>query len=183
MKTRISFALALILILTAGSCQKIKDALTIKVDTEFTVDLPVVIGGEPLKSIGLYPYSATETLDLESNETVQNYKDRIKGYEVTGVSGTISGLASDFSLTLATAKLTISSPDFTTQEWSFTNLVITNGTAITFDNEGDKWGTVNSMLYEGNEITITFSGTSNVPSVNFLLQLLIEVAVEAGILG
>ena len=183
MRTRISFALALILILTAGSCQKIKDALTIKVDTEFTVDLPVVIGGEPLKSMGLYPFSVSETLDLENNETIQTYKDRIKGYELTGVTGTISGLASGFSLTLATARLTISSPGFTTQEWTFTNLVITNGTSITFDNEGDKWGTVDDMLFEGNEITLTFSGSSNVPSLNYTLRLLIEVAVEAGILG
>lgn len=183
MKTRISFALALILILTTGSCQKIKDALTMKVDAEITVDLPVTIGGEPLKSVGLYPFTTSETLDLESNETVQQYKDRIRGYEVTGVTGTISGLATDFSLTLATATLSISSPGFTTQEWSFTNLVITNGTSVTFDNEGDKWGTVNEMLFEGNEITVTFSGSSNVPSVNYTLRLLIEVAIEAGILG
>ncbi len=127
MKTKISFVLALVLILTAGSCQKIKDALTVKVDTEFKVDLPVVIGGDLLKSMGLYPFSASETLDLASNETVQDYKNRIKGYDVTGVTGTISGLPASTSITLATAKLTISSPGFTTQEWNFTNLAIANG--------------------------------------------------------
>jgi hypothetical protein len=179
MKSRIFFTLALILMITATSCQKIKDALTIKVDTEFQVTLPVTVGGELLKT-AFYQFSSSETLDPAENETIQQYKDRIKGYELTGVTGTVSDLITTF--TLADATLSVSTPSLST-EWSITDQVIENGTELTFSNDNGQWTTINSMLDSGEIITVTFSGHTDKPGIVYTLILLFKAQVEAGIIG
>jgi len=179
MKTRISFALAFVLLLTAGSCNKIKDALTVKVDTEISVNLPITVG-EPVLKTTLYPFSATETLDPEENETVQLYRERIRGYELTGVQGTVSGLNTEFIL--SGAVLSVTTPT-QSAAWSIDNLNVTNGTVLTFDNADGQWTTINEMLDSGEILTITFSGNSDKPAVVYTLILLFKLTVTAGILG
>ena len=179
MKKRIAFALALILMIAFTGCEKIKDTLTIKQNVEFTVNLPVTVGGEPLKT-DFYPFSSTETLDPDENENIQQYKERIKSYELTGMTGTVSNLST--SLTMSDARLEVKTDNLST-EWTFTDLEISSGTQVTFGNDNSEWTQVNQMLESGDTITITFSGHTDQPGVVYTLILLFKADVRVRILG
>ena len=118
MKKRIIAVSLLSVVLILSSCQKIKDLLTVKVKTDFTVNLPVTISSPLLKSTEA-AFLSTNTLDPLSNADLASYKDKISGYAITGLSGTISELSAD--VTLTDAKLKVNT-DSNSTEWNFTNV-------------------------------------------------------------
>lgn len=178
MKKRILSVSLLAFVVLFGSCTKIKEVLTVKVDADFSVNLPVTIPELLLKST-TGAFTSTETLDPLSDEDLALYKDKIKGFEVTGMTGTISDLSAD--VTLTTATLLVNTAANSTQ-WTFTNLSLTNGSVIAFDNTSDQWTEINKILDEQTEITVTFSGNSSQNNVTFNLEVDFETKVSAKIL-
>jgi hypothetical protein len=176
MKTRtIAGLVALILLL--GSCQKIKDILTVKVDADFSVNLPVTISSPLLKST-TGAFLSTNTFDPLSNEDIALYKDKIKGFEITGITGTVSDLSAE--VTLTNVRLLIATTT-NSAEWNFATITITNGTVITFDDTASQWAKINEILDEQKEVTVTFSGTSSQKNVTFnlLVKFTTKVSVKA----
>jgi hypothetical protein len=177
MKKRIISLRFLSLVLILSSCQKIKDLLTVKVDTKFTVNVPVTIGASPLKST-MGTFNSTKTFDPLSNEDLAVYKEKIKGFDLTSMTGTVTLLSEDVTLTDAT--LVVSTAQNSAQ-WHFTNLQITNGTVIQFDDPSGQWTKINDILMEQKEITVVLSGTANKTNVTFTLVVDFGVKVSAGI--
>jgi hypothetical protein len=95
------------------------------------------------------------------------------------MTGTLSELSTD--VTLANATLLVAT-DSNSAEWNFTNLVLTNGTVITFDDTTSQWARINDILDEQKTITVTFSGTSNQTNVTFTLTVNLATKVTARIL-
>lgn len=178
MKKR-TFAVSLLsLVLILSSCQKVKDALTVKVDAKFTVNLPVTTSPSPLKST-MEAFSSTNTFDPLNDEQLAAYKNRINGFDLTNMTGTISQLSAD--VTLNNAKLKVFTASNST-EWNFTNLHLTNGTVINFDNTAGQWAKINTILGEQKVITVTFSGDASQTNVTFTLEVLFGTKVTAKIL-
>ena len=165
MKKRIFIVSLLSLMLILGSCQKIKDIFTVKVDADFTVNLPVTTSPSPLKST-MESFLSTNTFDPLNDADLALYQDKIKGFEVTGMTGTISNLSAN--VTLTDARLLVATASNTT-EWNFTNLALTNGTVITFDNSAGQWAKIDTILGEQKVITVTFSGNASQTDVTFNL--------------
>jgi hypothetical protein len=165
-------------VIVLTGCQKIKDVLTVKVDADFSVNLPVTIASSDLKSTQ-GTFFSTAALDPLSDEDLSSYKDKIKEFELTGMTGTLSELSTD--VTLANATLLVAT-DSNSAEWNFTNLVLTNGTVITFDDTTSQWARINDILDEQKTITVTFSGTSNQTNVTFTLTVNLATKVTARIL-
>lgn len=178
MKKRTIAVSLLSLVLILSSCQKIKDILTTKIDADFSLSLPVEISSSPLKSTA-GTFLSTSTLDPLSDEDLAQYKDKIKSFELTGLTGTISELSAD--VTLTNTRLLVNT-DSNSAEWNFTNLPLTNGTVITFDNTTSQWAKINEILDEQKVITITFSGTSSQTGVTFNLEVEFVTVVSARIL-
>ncbi|MFA6127951.1 MAG: hypothetical protein WC699_11640 [Bacteroidales bacterium] len=177
MKKRILSISLLSFVLILSSCQKIKDLLTVKVDTDFTVNLPVTIGTSPLKST-LGTFNSTETFDPLSNADLATYKENIKGFDLNSMTGTVSELSEEVTLTDATL---VVSTSLNSTQWHFTNLQITNGTVIQFDDAAGQWTKVNDILEEQTEITVNLSGTANKTNVTFTLAVTLGVQVSAKI--
>jgi hypothetical protein len=173
------FAISLLsLVLILSSCQKIKDIFIVKVKTDFSVTLPVTISSSPLKST-TGTFLSTGTFDPLSNADLATYKDKIKGFDITGLTGTVTDLSAE--VTLTDARLLVAT-DSNSTEWNNTNLTLTNGTVITFDNTSDQWAKINEILNEQKLITVTFSGNSTQTGVTFNLQVKFVAEVSAKVL-
>jgi len=173
MKKR-TFALGLmVLTIALGGCQKIKDAFTVKLDADFTVTLPVTTTAPILKS-STAEFLSTSTLDPLDDEDLALYKEKIKGFEVTGITGRISELSSDVNLT--NVKLLVNT-ELNTTEWTFANLPISNGTVVIFDNTGGQWTKIDKILMEQKPVTVTLSGNADQPDVTFNIEVKFQTVV------
>jgi hypothetical protein len=176
MKKRIIAVSLLSLVLILSSCQKIKDLITKKVDAVFVVTLPVAITAPLLKSTSS-AFLSTNTLDPLDDDDLASYKDKIKGFEVTGIEGIVSELSTDVTLTDVKLQVKTSA---NSAEWNFANLPLSNGTLITFDNTGGQFAKINAILDEQTIITVTLSGNSTQTGVtfNFLVKFTTEASVK-----
>lgn len=172
------FAFSLLsLVMVMSSCQKIKDIFAVKIDADFSVNLPVTISSPLLKSTE-GTFLSTNTLDPLNDEDLALYQDKIKGFELTGMTGTVSELSADVALTDITLLVNTAA---NSAQWNFASLPLTNGTVVTFDNTGGQWVKINEILGEQKEITVTFSGNSSQTNVTFnlLVKFTTEVSVKA----
>lgn len=178
MKTRTIVIGLLSLVAILPSCKKIKeqidDATTVKINTNYVVDLPVVIAAD-LKSTNA-EFNVVKTFDPLSSEDLADYQDKIKGFEVTGLTGTVSDLSTP--VTLTGTKLKVSTASNST-EWNFPSLSIVNGSVITLDNLNGQWAKINSMLGEKKETTVILTGFSDQTNVAFNVQVKFSVVVTA----
>lgn len=177
MKKTIFLLLIPALIFSLGSCQKIKDSLTVDVPVEFYVDLEITTGSD-LKSSG-GAFLATETFDPAGSDDLEEYLDKIQGYTLTGMQGTVEGLTEQ--VTLITAQLSVSNSTKTVQ-WSFSDLTINNGSMLSLTNDNGQWTTISEMLSEMQVITVSFGGLADKPGVVWSLICHFEALVKAGIL-
>lgn len=178
MKKRLLSISILSIVLILSSCQKIKDVFTVKVDTSFSVNLPVNTGTSPLKSTdGVF--SSTQTFDPLSNEDLATYKDKIKGFLVTDMFGTVTQLSEP--VTLSDVTLEVSTGSVSTS-WHMTNLELVEGTVVQFDNLSDQWTKLDEIMGAQTVITVVLSGTSNKSNVTFTFVVKFDTQVSAKIL-
>jgi hypothetical protein len=175
--------LALVLVpFVFSSCQKIKDALTVKQDVSFTISMPVTVGGTELKTGGLtYPFSASMVFDPMTDETVQQYADQIKGFALTELTLKVDQI-SDAPVTLSDTELNITATiDGTEITVTLTaNQLWNNGDTKTIGNED--WATIEQMLDALVPITCTLTGNCDKPAVTFTLSAVLNSEVSVRIL-
>jgi hypothetical protein len=176
MKQKILSISLLSLVLVLGSCAKIKELLSVKIDTDFTVNLPVAIPAS-LKSPEA-AFISTNTFDPLSNEDLAAYKESINGFDLTGITGTVSNLSAE--VTLTDVKLLVSTETQST-EWNYPSLLLANGTVVTFEDVASQWTKINSMLDEQKVVTVTLTGNSTQTGVTFDLAVKFAAKVTAGI--
>jgi len=177
MKKTVFLALFALVALTLSSCQKIKDSLTVDVPVTFDVELDVTTGSDLKSNPGAF--SSSKTFDPAGDEDLAQYLSKIQGYELTGMTGVVSGLSE--SLTIESATLTVTNGS-KTASWTVTNLPISDGTALSLTNDGGQWTTIGEMMGELKTITVTFAGVSDKPNVVYTLICTFEALVKAGIL-
>ena len=177
MKKTLFLLLIPAIIFSLGSCQKIKDSLTVDVPVEFDVELEVTTGSDLKSNPG--EFNASETFDPAGSDELENYLEKIQGYTLTGMQGTVANLTEE--LTLINALLTVSTETQSVQ-WSFSNLIINNGSLVSLPNDSGQWTTISEMLIDMKIITVTFSGVADKPAVVWSLICHFEALVKAGIL-
>jgi hypothetical protein len=175
--------LALVLVpFVFSSCQKIKDALTVKQDVSFSIDMPVTVGGTELKAgNAVYPFNESEVFDPMTNETVKQYADQIKGFALTELTLQVNDI-SDAPVTLSGTSLEISATIDGTpivvvlnadQAWN-------NGDSKTIGSE--EWSKIEQMLDALVPITCTLTGNCDKPGVTFTLSAVLNSEVSVRIL-
>ncbi len=176
MKKSIFLLLVPAIIISLGSCQKIKDSLTVDVPVEFEVDLDVTTGSDLKSNPGVF--FAEDTFDPAGSEELEEYLEKIQGYTLTGMQGTVEGLTEQ--VTLITAQLSVSNGTETVQ-WTFSDLTINNGSVLSLTNDNGQWTTISEMLSEMQVITVSFGGLADKPGVVWSLICHFEALVKAGI--
>ncbi len=172
---KIKIALLAILIGAIGftGCEKVKDIADVKFNANYTTDLNInVTPGRDINGT----FSESATINPTSDEQVEQYLDLIKSWEVTGLTGEFLNTSQDF--TLVNTEFTISSED-KSAVWQFSDIAVTDGTALTLDNANGQWDTVNQILAEKQTFTVTFSGETDTDEVSFTMRITIQTEVTA----
>jgi len=165
-----------------SSCQKIKDALTVKQDVSFTIDMPVTVGGTELKSNPLtYPFRESVVSDPMTNTTVQQYAEQIKGFALTELTLKVNDI-SDAPITLSGTQLEIKATVDGTEIKVILNAdqAWNNGDTKTIGNED--WSKIEQMMDALVPITCTVTGNCDKPSATFTLSAVLNSEVSVRIL-
>lgn len=88
MKQRLLFIFAALMLL--ASCEKIKDATSVKVDTNFDVDFPVTAA--EVKTTQAGAFNVTESITLADNADLEAYLSKIDDITLSNLVITVSGL-------------------------------------------------------------------------------------------
>ena len=173
MKIKLIILALLVTVIGFTGCDKLKDAADVTFDANYTTDLNVTI--TPGRDVnGTFNESAT--IDLASNPDVQEYLNVIQSWEIIGLTGEANNVSTDFNLINANVSVTSSDRS---ASWSFSNLPVTNGTTLTLDNSDGQWDTINQMLADRQEITVSFTGQTDVDDMSFTLTVTIQTRVTA----
>lgn len=163
---------ALVISATVWSgCNKAKELLDVEFDADFTVDLPVTQSSRSAEATFL----VEETVDPLANETVEQYIDNIKSWNITDLTGIFLQVNPDFDLT--NGMVSVSSGD-KSAVWNLATQTITEGSQITLGNDDGQWDTVNEILGQKQVFNVRFSGDSSLDD-DFTLRLTIFTRVTA----
>jgi hypothetical protein len=173
MKGRVSTLAAALTFLVLVGCGKFGRLITRHVKADLTVTLPVNTGSLPLKSDG-FPFSTTRTIVPGDDDELQKYRENITGFEVTALTGRVSELTTDINL--SDINLVVFN-DSGTATWTFSHLPLSNGMVLPFDNTGNQWTRVNTILNGQKGINVTLSGISDKPDVTFNIEIKFSVDV------
>lgn len=172
MNWRITLSVFVVAATLLSGCNKAKELLDVKFNTEFSVDLPVnVSGGRSIDG----SFFVEETIDPLADEEVEKYIDNIKSFEITEIKGIFHQVDPDFDLSGGLVKV---SSDSKEASWSLPVQEITNGSVVTLDDQNGQWQTTNDILGEKQPFTVHFSGTTS-GEEDFVLQVIIKTKITA----
>ncbi len=170
------FAVAIMMV--ASSCD-LGNALSVKVDADFNIDVPVEVNGPDMKT-GPYAFDATKTIDLSKEAALVDYLDNVKSITLKTLTTTITGLSKDVTLLTATLSITDGT---NTASWTFTNKALKNNETLTVGNDSGQYDKISTMLSALGTVTVTFNGNSDVNDVIFTLSNALQTQIAAGIGG
>lgn len=110
MKSRLFLFVAIVSMAFISSCDAIKDATAVDVDTKIKVDVEMSEDAESvsLKSaLASYTFNDVDTLKLEDNEDIQDYISGIRAIKTTGSTALIDGLKDNEVIETVTIKAKI----------------------------------------------------------------------------
>jgi hypothetical protein len=161
MKTKLFYFLAFAVVFMG--CNKIKDLVTVPINTQLKASIPVVVTGTGKKSldqtgaINAVTFTKTQDLTLASNTDIAPYVNKIKSIGLNSLVVTVTGLTG--TQTINTVSIDVTGVgNICTQ----TNITMTNNSftpvisAATLSN-------VAAKLTSDLKITITVSGTASGP--------------------
>ncbi len=167
--------LLVVAVLMLSSCSKIKEAITVPINTTLKVDVPISVS--VTKSAGLndkagtvYSFTADKILLVAENVDMTSYINKIKSVDLTGVSIAIATLnGTEEVLTLDLFVSGISGPVF-----SKTNITATNNNPFTpvitpaIQAQLDQ---VQARVVADRQLTFTVSGTTNAAPLTLTAKL------------
>ncbi len=171
-----AFAVLLTMLLAISGC----DALTTSFDTtlsttvQATVEQPEEVKSG-LKEVTLYPFSETHVLDVQDNDKIKDYIDRIREIEIKSVECTFTGIPSGETV----AELDVA---FQPVNISVSLASLSNGDVVTLDLSHDLLNSISTHLTDNKKITIVISGKATYAPMVLSTLLEIPVKVTAGIL-
>lgn len=176
MRKIMGVAVLLAMLLAVSGC----DSLTTNFDTTLrtTIQAPVEQTGEVkdgLKDVTLYPFSVMHVLDVQDNDRIKDYLDRIREIEVKSVKCTFTGIPSGETVT----ELNIA---FQPVNVTVSLANLSNGDVVTLDLSHDLLNSISTHLTDNKKITIVISGKATYAPM--VLNTLVEVPVKvtAGVL-
>lgn len=172
------YALSFAFVFFLSGCESVSNLFTVKVDTDFVVDIPVDITTPTLKMSGPYPFSVSKTFNPIEEPDIADYVDRIKEINLSSMTATVISTTAPFKLETGTLVVSGSVDSVT---WTFTAQSIEDGSSLTLANDDGQFDTVSEILSETGDVTITFSGTSDIFGIGFVLQAILNSVVTAGL--
>jgi len=163
--------------LIVGACNKVKDLADVTFDAEFKVDLNCEVPPGSLKSGIDGAFAASMTIDPLSDPTVEKYIDKIKNWEVTGLTGEILSVSKE-GVNLLGADLEVFSANHSTV-WHIPATALVVGQKITLDNGNGQWDTIDTILGENKVFTVSVNGTTDQDDVTFVIRVIIKTRVTA----
>ncbi len=170
-----------VLALTLGSCAKIKEALVVKQDVNFTIDMPVSVS-QPLKS-NLFEIDERVEFDPTTNADVASLAQKIQGVEMNSVTITVSEI-SDAPVTLTDCRL-VFYEKLDNNELKGMEIVMDgtyrNGDTKTIEGIDFEW--LEAMLLSMNPFILILYGNTDKSPVSFTLSAVLDTEVSVRILG
>jgi hypothetical protein len=166
-------------IISLASCDKIESLADVHFDTNLVADLNVAISGESKKSTATESYYFNESVSVDPRQDpdIDKYFDKLKGYKVNKVTGTIKSVNGG-PVTILNGNLTIMSGDISAT-WEVKDFVVKQGATLTLGNENGQWDDLQKVLDEKKAFTVTVEGATDKGGVVFLLSVDIDVTVTA----
>ncbi len=177
MKISKSFlALVAIIVLTSSCCNKLEDLLDVTFNVEYSVDLDAIV--PPLANLKTTNgnFSASASIDPNTNEKFAEYADKIKGVEITSISAKVLEISKQ--VTIEHASIAVFSGTKNTS-WAFSNEILTVGKILTMGNESGQWTIVQDILEDKNIFTVDVVGETDVDDVEFTIEITIRSKVIA----
>ena len=173
---KLLFAL-LAIALMIGACNTVEDLADVTFDAEFKADLNCDVPPGSFKSGLNGVFSASETIDPLADPEVEKYIDKIKSWEVTGVTGEILSVSKD-SVNLLNAHLEVASANHSAS-WQIPATPLVVGQQIVLDNSDGQWDTIDSILGEKKVFTISVDGATDEDDVTFIIRVILKTKVTA----
>lgn len=171
-KTRTTYVLLLLIAITIAGCNKVKEILDIKFDADFTVDLSVESSNTGLDKS---TFNVEKTVDPLEDETVQQYIDNIKGWEVLQLDIKFNQVYPDFYLSDGIVKIAGNGREVS---WNLNDQDIIDGKVIALGNENGEWNMLNEIMNQKEPFIVYFSGNAE-PASSFVLQFIIKTKITA----
>ena len=159
MKTKLIFVIAFLFQMT--SCEKLKDATAITVNTQLTTSIPVTVLAAAIKSADLAgavnasSFSKTQDLNLSTNTDISKYLSKINEINLSSVVITISGLSSGQTINSISLDVTGVGTLFTQ-----TNITNTNN-SFTPTVSSSMLSQLGAKLKADQKLTFTVSGNAS----------------------
>ncbi|MBT3244425.1 MAG: hypothetical protein HN352_14845 [Bacteroidetes bacterium] len=169
--------LGVILLMGSVGCTDLGSLFSVKVETDFKIDVPVDVSA-PLMKTGPFAFDATKVYDPLSNADLEEYKDQIGDIDLSAITGTIKDLSESTVLTETNLKVSGNGSEVS---WDFDNVTLSNGTELSLPDEGTKYTTLSSILKSLEEVTVELSGNSSVNNVTYTLELKLSTTLTVGL--
>jgi len=166
-------------IFSLASCDKIESLADVHFDTNLIADLNVAVSGESKKSTVTesYYFNESVSVDPKDDPDIEEYFDKLKGYKVNDVTGTIKSVTGG-PVTITNATLRISSGDISAS-WDIPEFVVEKGASLTLGNDEGQWDDLQKVLNEKKLFTVSVEGHADKGGVVFLLSVDMAVTVTA----
>ena len=93
MKTTIQALFLAVAVAGMMSCEKLKSVADVEFDTAMSTDLDIAVEQAVKSTLDGFSYSAEAAIDPTSDPEVKKYADKIKKYEVTSLTVTVTGVS------------------------------------------------------------------------------------------
>lgn len=173
------FLTLMVAVISLSACSDLKNLFKVTVDTSFTVDLPIEVTQQKSSFSGPFPFFASVTFNPLDEPDLADYVDNISSIELTSMSATVKTLSAPFQL--VSGLLLVEGANNQSVSWAFTDVSIKDGTALTLANDNGQFDTLTEILNSQVDVTVTFSGLSDIPGISYVLQAVMNAAVIAGL--
>jgi len=172
--------LIIIIVMSSSSCKKLADLMDVSFNTAYSVQLAAVVPPDHVLKQTEGIFSASATIDPNSNAEFLKYAHKIKDIEITSISAKILSISKP--VTIETASISIFS-DTKNTSWNFTNELINAGKILTLGNDSNQWIIVQNILNDKNIFTVIVNGKTDVDDVEFTIEVTINATITANPLG
>lgn len=175
-KTKSFVSLVVVIILVLSGCQKIENLLDVTFNAEYSVDLEAVIPPISNTKQADAIFSASATIDPNSNSKFSQYAEKIKDIEITSISAEILSISKPVTLKVASIAVFSESRN---AAWNFTNEILTAGKILSLSNSSNQWTIIQNIIKDKETFTIYIDGETDVDDVSFTVEVTVKTKVTA----
>lgn len=170
----IALAILFVSIVFSG-CKKIEEAFDVTFTSDFKTNFSIVVLPDSREITGTF--NASETIDPQGDSNFSQYYDLIKDIQINTVKGTITNPVPE-SINLVSLNVTITNANYSST-WILSNITITDGYELELNNDNGQFNTINNILLEGTEFTVSVSGETAEDAASFNLEVVVNTTITA----